>query len=158
MTRAIPTGTLADLYAPTQATHRVDLVTLSSAELASPLRYVNDTMNLESRGNTFAAFAFTVSRPASRANERPRAQLVLDMVDRTVIVALRSIRQPLTVLIEEVDRAAPDTVIQTVTMRGVAAPYTVSSAVVELAPGPVLDEAYPGIEFTPVWFPGAFAR
>ena|SRR3990167_1499966 len=157
MSRSLPNAALAELYvADTDAVWLV-LLTISHADLALPLRLVNDVTNLVSNGNTFTALGFLARLPADRTGP-PRLQLVLDGVDRTLVTAIRSIITPAAVLVQLVRRSAPDTILRSWDLDLRGASYDAQTVTLELAPEPVLDESYPGTDFTPLLFPGMFDR
>jgi len=78
------------------------LVTLSHALLAQPIRVALNTENVISRGNTFIAYPFHITKPEVGSDRAPRARITIDNVDRQIAVAVRTIQTPLDVLIETV--------------------------------------------------------
>ena len=86
------------------------LLTLSHASLAVPIRVSSDAVNTTSRGNTFIAFPFNLTLPDDTDTASPHAKLIIDNIDRSIVLAVRSITTAATLLIEIVRAAAPDTV------------------------------------------------
>ena len=58
------------------------LLEITHADLAVPVRVVNDTQDIVSGGETFVAFSFDITLPADIDKQLPRATLTLDNVGR----------------------------------------------------------------------------
>jgi hypothetical protein len=157
MPRALPSAALAELYAQRSSGVWLTLLTIEHADLPATIRLVNDRASVVSGGDTYAALGFSIQLPAD-AEEIPRASLTVDAVDRTIITALRSITTPATVTVEIVRQSAPDTILASWVLEMRNASYDAQTVTMELYPPPVLDEAYPGTDFTPLLFPGIFDR
>lgn len=156
--RGLPAAALADLFAAHTSGEPVTLLTISHASMpGSPLRLVNHPTNLVSGGDTYVAFPFGAKRPTDK-DEAPRAALVIDAVDRSIIIALRSITSPATVVMETIRVSAPDTILEAYTMRTAEMTYDASRVEIALAPHPVFEQSYPDLAFTPVDFPAMFKR
>jgi hypothetical protein len=148
----------ADLY----GAHCVDvwlaLLTVTHGSFAT-IRVVADHQNVTSRSNVYTAHAFSVRLPADRHEEMPQASIVIDNVDRSLVEAVRSVTTPGTVTIENIRRSDPDTVVRSwpnFELKSVE--IHADSISLVLGPDPVLEESYPGIDFTPLLFPGLFDR
>ena len=77
------------------------------------LRFVNNTVDITSRGEVFKAYGFDFTPPGQGENERQIATLVIDNVDRRIMLAIRSLQSRPTVLVEVVLGSDPDTVEET---------------------------------------------
>lgn len=63
----------------------VYLLEISHAQLAVPVRVVNDTQDLVSNGDTYIALAFRVNLPDDVERALPRARLSVDNVGRELV-------------------------------------------------------------------------
>lgn len=88
------------------------LLTLSHPDLAAPIRVVNNTQNITSGGEIYQAFPFVVELPSERDGEVSGARLSICNVDRTIILAVRSIigKGPATAEVSIVLASSPDVV------------------------------------------------
>lgn len=86
------------------------LVTIDHADLAEPIRVVNNTQDVTSRGDLFVGFPFNITLPDEREDAPSRARLVVDNVSREIAESVRSITSAPTVTIEVIRAADPDTV------------------------------------------------
>src|SRR5579885_2175455 len=66
------------------------LLTLDHDELAAPIRVVNNTVDIVSRGNTYIAYPFQLELPAEDADQISSVRLSIDNVDRTIVQSLRA--------------------------------------------------------------------
>jgi hypothetical protein len=157
MSREVTSTTLDALFA--QQTDKIVLLllTISHTDLDTPIRVVNNTQNITSRGNEYIGFPFSIELPGSSADQLPRVQLTICNVDRQIIIACRSITGPPTVTLEAIRADDPDTLLlesyefQLIDIEADALVVTGT-----LAFEPILDEPYPGYRFTPEFFPGLF--
>jgi hypothetical protein len=136
----------------------LELLTISHASLGDdPLRFVNNTVNVTSRGNTYTAFPFKVTLPRDADRTAPSARLTIDNVSREIAQIIRSISTPPTVLIEIIrmdDFDAVEVSYPTFTLRNV----TISALSVsgELNVDDMMREPYPQRSFVPSEYPGLF--
>jgi hypothetical protein len=86
------------------------LLTISHADLATPIRVVNNNEDIVSRGLTFQAFPFEIVLPNEDPDQPPKAYLRIDNVDRSVIAAVRGISSTPSVTIEVILASAPNNV------------------------------------------------
>ena len=61
------------------------MLEITHPQLTQPIRVVNDTVDVVSNGNTFIAFAFTVSFPDDMEGSLPKARLSVDNVGRDMM-------------------------------------------------------------------------
>lgn len=133
------------------------LLTVTHADLGTPLRYVYDNENVTSGGDLYTAHPFEITLADERDDQPPEIVLVIDNVDREPLTTLRALDSPPTITIEVVLASAPDTIeIGPITteLRGVQ--YDAFTVRGTLAFEPVLSEPYPGYVFEPRLFPAAF--
>ena len=157
MSRSLSATAIAELNAATCAEPYLVLLTIEHDDITT-LRFVNDGANITSGGDVYTALAFSAKLPADRDGP-VSAKITLDNVDRATVVAVRSITTPATVTIELIRHSAPSTIIATWSyLRLLTAEITASQIVLGLTGDAVLDEAYPGTEFTPLDFPAGFDR
>lgn len=94
------------------------LLEINHADLATPVRVVNDNQDLVSNGNTFTALGFHATLPDDLSQGQPRAQLFIDNVGRELTQWIESSggAEGATVRMIQVRRADPDTIEWEVTM------------------------------------------
>lgn len=152
--RTLSTNARAALYAAQSDEVWLQLLTVEHSAIATPIRIVANTENIVSRGETYTAFPFQISLPATSAES---VELVVDNVTRELIEEVRGIDTPLTLTLEVVLASAPDTVE--------AGPFAFQSRAVEydvqrmrftLAYEPLLQEPFPAYTYTPLDYPGLF--
>jgi|APSaa5957512535_1039671.scaffolds.fasta_scaffold24131_3 hypothetical protein len=133
------------------------LLTISHADLAAPIRVVNNNEAIISNSNTFLAFPFKARLPDSKGDSPPRAQVVIDNTDQQLATAIRTISSKATVLPQVIRGADPDTIERTYAtfdMRN--ATWDASSMTFDLVLEDVETEPFPAGSFTPAEFPGLF--
>lgn len=157
MSRGLSDAAKAELYAANCAGVWLTLLTVEHSGF-STLRYVNDRQNVTSGGDVYTALAFSARLPADRDGP-VRAVVSLDNVDQGMVAAVRGITTPATVTIEVIRRSAPDTIVVSYPfLQLVGITISATSIEFELSGDPVLDESYPGTDFTPLSFPAGFDR
>lgn len=133
------------------------LVTIDHADLSVPIRVVNNTQDVTSRGDTFTAFPFDVSLPDAREDAPPRARLVIDNVSREIAQAIRTVTGAPSVTLEVIRAADPDTVEMSMpnfTLRNVR--WDAAKVQGDLVLEDFTAEPYPAGIFSPASFPGLF--
>lgn len=133
------------------------LVTIAHPNLTPTLYFVNDTVDLVSRGNTFLGWPFQLALPEEREDSLPTVQLQIDNVDRQIMQGIRALTTAPTVTLEVVLASSPDTVEAggfNFTLRGVD--YDALVITGTLAPEDILNEPAVWQTFSPANFPGLF--
>ena len=133
------------------------LLTIDHADISPPIRVVNNTTNITSRGDEFIAFPFDIDLPDSTRESLPRARLSIDNVSREIAQAIRKITSPATVLIEVIRASDPDTVeigFPVFKLRDVK--WDVLQVSGDLVVEDLTTEPFPVGQFTPAEFPGIF--
>lgn len=133
------------------------LLTLSHADLAEPLRVTSDAVDTLSRGETFIAYPFELSLPDDDDSRVPRAKLAIDNVDRSIVLAVRSLSTAPVVLVEIVRASDPDTVeARFADFRLANVLYDAHLVQGDLSIEDFTTEPFPAHVFSPSLFPGLF--
>lgn len=133
------------------------LLTIDHDDLAEPIRVVNNTQDITSRGDPYVAYPFEIALPGEDPESVARVTLRIDNVDRQIVQSLRQVQAPLAVALEVVLASSPDTVeAGPFNMTLVAAEYDALVVTGELAFEDVLNEPFPGHSYIPSEYPGLF--
>lgn len=133
------------------------LLTIEHETLPTPLRYVDDKINLVSRDNTYLGFPFAITLPDDDPERQPEARIEIDNTDRQIVETVRSLTSPPTISVEVVLAAQPDTIeIAFLNMKLNATEWDASVVQGTLAYEDVLNEPYPGKSFSPSTTPGLY--
>ena len=133
------------------------LLTIDHADLVEPIRVVNNTEDVTSRGDLFVGYPFEIALPDEDPDSVARVTLRIDNIDRQIVQPLRAIPAPLSVALEVVLASSPDTVeAGPFNMTLVAAEYDALAIAGELAFEDVLNEPFPGHSYVPSEYPGLF--
>ena len=94
------------------------LLEIDHPDLASPIRVVNDTLNLTSNGNEYIAFPFNCILPDDYENRLPRAILSISNVGRDLMQWLETSDggNGATARFQQVMRSRPDQIEWEITM------------------------------------------
>jgi hypothetical protein len=149
MPRSLSPAALASANA--QSTDEVWLVllTIEHNEIDAPIRVVNNTEDIVSRGQTYIGFPFDFELPGEDADAPTKAR-------RRIVEAVRTISSPPLVTLEVILASAPDTVefsFSGLTMREID--YDVSSVSGDLLFESIFAEPVT-YTMTPSRFPGLF--
>lgn len=102
-----------ELQADTSTDPLLILITITHADLGAPLRFVANTVDIVSRGNTFTAYGFGFAAPGDGDGGSTSARIVIDNIDRRIVDTIRGLSTPPEVLVEIVLGSDPDTVEET---------------------------------------------
>lgn len=155
--RTVPAAIRAAALATRTSEVTLAFLDIAHASLAATLHLVNNTADVTKDATTYTACSFEIVLPSDREGEDGTAQLVVDAVDRSMIIAIRSIETPAAITLTIALASAPDTTeVEFGTF--VWRPVTWSKSVIsgELAYADVLDIMIPGDVFSPVNVPGNF--
>ncbi|MDX1539979.1 MAG: DUF1833 family protein [Geminicoccaceae bacterium] len=148
---------IAAAYAEETSEAFLRLLTIRHDDLPSPIRVVHNTVSIVSRGNTFAAAAFDCRLPDEGGDKETIASLSVDVVDREIIEAVRSIQTPAEVDIESVLASDPNTVeLQILGMKMRNVKWDASTAQADLVLDAFVHTPYPKFVFDPANFPALF--
>lgn len=131
------------------------LLTFDHADLAEPVRVVNNTEDIESNGQTYIAFPFQITLPTNTADSPPRARLSIDNVSQEIAQTIRLIGTPPTITIQCVrmdDHDAVEVDLPSFILRNVKMDATTVSGELELED--ITREPFPARTFSPAEFPG----
>jgi len=134
------------------------LLTIGEGQLATPIRIVNDTQDLQlSNGTTFTGFPFRPHLPDDVPEQIPTVQISVDNVDRSIGQTIRQVHRP-KVTLSAVLRSSPDTdQAGPYTFVATAATYDAEKATLSLTfDSDILNEAFPALHVTPQSCPGVF--
>lgn len=133
------------------------LLTISSDQLAEPMRLVNNTESIVSRGNTFNPMPFGFTQPSSLEQETPTAKLVIPNVDKSIGLLVKQASSRLNIVAEEIVASEPDYVQQSIgNLRLINVTCTAVAVEGDLVFDEGLNEPFPSGGFTPGVFPGLF--
>lgn len=138
----------------------VYLLTVNHADLAEPLRFTNNTDNIESNGDLYQAWPFDISLPDQGDDKIPRAQIVFDAADNNMVSVLRSLESQPSISIAIVDVDDPGTIEKSFSNMMVVSQAYTSDYSVSLTLG-MLDltqERAQNLRFDKVRFPGLFPK
>ena len=90
----------------------LDLVEITHADLATPLRVVNDREDVVHNGDTFIAMGFEITKPDEPEHGNPQAQLVIDNVGKELVswLEIADWSQQTSVRLIQILRSDPNTV------------------------------------------------
>lgn len=134
------------------------LLEIEHAQLATPIRIVNDTQDIVSNGDTYTAFAFRVSLPDDIDKQLPRARLSVDNVGRELVQWLDASAggKGATVRVMQVMRDAPDLIEFEITLDLLNVSQTAAEVSAELGFDDTLNLAGLPISYRPDIAPGLF--
>lgn len=136
------------------------LVTIEHPDLPEPIYLNNSGANLVSRGHTFLALPFQPTLVEDSDDRPPQAKLIMDNLDRTLVVALREAAaggDAPVVALEVVKASDPDLVEAAFTdfeIREIT--YNTLTIEATLTLESLFQEPACGYSFTPTHFPGLF--
>lgn len=134
------------------------LLTINHVSFTEPIRVVNNTETITSRGNAFTAYPFQVTLPDEDDQKQPQVRLSIQNASQEIMAAIRNAGlDDITVVVEVVRAAAPDTLeiaLPQFLLRNVQA--DVASISGDLVLEDLTKEGFPTGRFTPAYFPGLF--
>lgn len=158
-----------DMLAPESASDVRVLLTLTSPELAQPIRVADGftqrlsesgadvIYGVRSRGLDFVFIPMVISLPTDLDSGTPRCQMTIHDVQRTLTPAIRTLSAPLTATIEVVSTTSPSVVeIEFPQFKLGAIQYSADQITADLTVESEAQEPFPAGLFTPVGFPGLF--
>lgn len=120
-----------------------------------PLRVVNNTLDVVSRGNTFQACGFEIILPSDDGEAIPNVKLTIPNADREIVEWIRGFPTAPTLMMEIVLSNQPDIVERSIDwMRLSNVTYDAIQITGTLAVENVLSAGFPGEKYSPVRFPG----
>ncbi len=111
MSRTLSAATIEALNSADTSEIFLILLTIETADPATPIRAVNNTVDVVSNGNTFTAFPFRLSLPTdSEEIGISAAKLSIDNIDRQIVTGIRFMTFDPEITMEVVRAADPDTI------------------------------------------------
>ena len=136
------------------------IITITHPDLEQPLRYVNDTVNLEFEEATYTALPFRFVLPPDIKDKQPTARIELDNINRDLINLIRTVEQPPTLEVSIVRKPSSGTPVREIgpfTFRMLNIKYNVVTLSADLGfNADFLNESATADYFTPNIFPGLF--
>jgi hypothetical protein len=157
MPRTVSLPALQAMLAQQTSAVFLELLTVDHADLSSPIRLVNNTVDITSNANVFTAAAFRSSLPTDTEKRAPSARITVSNIDQTIIIALRSVSSPPTFTLAVISADTPDTYeygpidLELRDYQTTAQAITMTIALEDFA-----QEGWPSLRFDPVNFPGLF--
>lgn len=131
------------------------LIEIDHADLADPIRVVNNKENITSNGEIFVGYPFEVFLPDSKEDSPPTAKLKIDNVSREIGQAIRSISSPPSVVIRIVRMETPDIIeAEFVGMKLRHVSYDALSVEGKLEFEDLTREPFPAYTFSPANYAG----
>lgn len=155
--RTVSSAAHAAIYAAQTDAAFLMLLTVSHADLDAPIRVTSDGVATTHGGQTYNPWSFAIALPFERDDQLSATRLVIDAIDHSIVIALRSITSAPTVELKVVLASSPDTIEAgpfTFTLKNAA--YDVATVEGDLAFEDILNEGFPGGSFVPTSHPGLF--
>jgi len=136
----------------------LEFLTIEHPELATPLYRVNNPTSIVKGGITYLPWGFKVDRPVDKDGELGDAALTIDVVDLSLIIAIRSVDTPVLVTIDIALADDPDATPELSLGKFEWRPITYTDLIMSgtLAYKDRLNVSVPALEITPVNVPGSF--
>jgi hypothetical protein len=148
------------IQAPATSEVLLDLLTITHPDLTGgPLRFVNNPVNVISRGNRFIASAFAAQAPSQVEEGEPTAAIEIQNIDRAIEQKLAGLTGEPTFTLEIVLASAPNLVVLGPFELPLASVDT-SASTIRLTLGganPLLTKLFPRARFNSQDFPGLSA-
>jgi hypothetical protein len=156
--RALSLAARRAMFAPSTDQVFLALLTISGTGIPTPLRFVNNSEDVVSNGNTHLAYPFQISLPDEREDSPAQVTLIIDNIDQSIVAGIRLLTKPPKITLEVILASDPDTVEAgpfEFSLNGVE--YNAITVTGTLAFEEVLNEPYPCDSFDPTRFPGLYA-
>jgi hypothetical protein len=158
MPRTLPTAVVTAVNSQTTPSAFLVLLEAYHSTIGT-LRFVNNTENVVSNGQTFNAYPFSVLLPPDDPALQVRARLVLSHVTSELNV-LRSVagsRERATFSLKVIEGSDPDTILQSISgLVAASVSYNAETLEIDLTIDNFLTEPFPSATFSPSTFPGIF--
>lgn len=109
MSRTIPAAIRAAALASRTNEVTLAFLDIEHDDLLAAIRVVNNPVAVTRGGNAYAPVDFKIVLPVDKDGEIGNASLIVDAVDRSIIIALRSVVTPVSVTVAIALASAPDT-------------------------------------------------
>jgi len=155
MSRSVSTSFLSAVNV--QETDEVFLILLQidHSTLGSPIRLVNNMVDIVSNGFSFIGYPFAISLPDDIEDQLPSVNMTIDNVDRQIVAAVRTISSPATISMSLILASDPNTIeVGPIEMTLREVKYNALHVTGTLQPADLLNEMFPVDQFTPGKYPG----
>ena len=110
MSNQLSNQLLAQLFAQGSGDPFLTLVTLSHASFSAPIRLVNNSVNIISRGDTYLAFPMKIKLPMDDGESAREVSIEFDNVSQYLLDGFRSVTTEIGVKIEMILASLPNDV------------------------------------------------
>lgn len=157
MARTLSTAAKAAIFSAFTDKAVIALVTITHSDLGTPIRLAANSVDIVSGGDTYTAWPMELAFMSDEEGTPPRASIVIDNVDRTIIAQLRALDEPPDVTLEAVLADTPDTIeVSQPNLRFDQMTYNAQTIQIDLALDYYLTEPASAVQFDPSRFPGLF--
>ncbi len=157
MSNNLSPALIAQLYGQISSDPLLILLTLTHDSFGSPIRLVRNTEDVVSRGETFMTFPFQIKLPADDGESNREVNIEFDNVSQELIDELRTVVDPISVLVELVLASDPDFVqtdVKDLKLRNIR--YNAQTINATLFMDSFLNVPLTSEKYTPRTFPGIF--
>lgn len=157
MPNQIPQSLLVELLKQESGEVVLVLLTLSHPSFGTPVRLVNNTSDVISRGQVFTAFPFSVVLPPDDGETAREVSIVLDNTSLELIGKFRSVIDEIPATVEIIMASLPDEVQRSMdglVVRNIQ--YNASTISAKLSLDNFLNTELTSEKYTPSRFPGLF--
>lgn len=148
---------MSQLFAQESGDALLTLITLDHPSFGSPVRLVNNSSDVVSRGILYTAFPFRITLPADDGEKAREVDLVLDNVSLEIIGYLRSVTEEIPTKLEIILASIPDEV--QISMEGLVVrnmQYNLKMITAKLGQDNFMFTEMTSEKYTPLKYPGLF--
>lgn len=158
MSNDLSSEMVAQLFAQSSNDPLLTLVTLNHSSFVTPIRLVNNTEAIVSRGNTFLGFPMKITLAPDDGEQAREVQIEFDNVSLYLVDALRSVdATPIEVFVEMILASIPNEVqisVEELKIRQIQ--YNRQKITARLYMDDFLNTAVTSEKYSPTNFPGLF--
>lgn len=148
---------IAQLFAQESSDPFLTLVTLTHESFTAPIRLVNNTKDIVSRGNTFAAFPMKIRLPMDDGETARDFSIQFDNVSLELIEEIRTVTTQISVKLEMILASLPDVVQMAQDELAInSVTYNSQSIVAKIVLDSFLNVEMTSERYNPSNFPGLF--
>lgn len=148
---------LTELYGQQSGDPFLTLFTLTHPTFSLPLRFVNNSEDIVSNGDTYTAFPVRVILPPDDNESAREVRISFDNISLEVIDQFRSVTTPITASLQMVLASDPNTIqysLEELKLTGIT--YDIRSISASLVMDDFLSVGLTSERYTPTNFPGIF--
>jgi hypothetical protein len=153
MPRTISHDAMRAMLAQSTSEVFIELLVIEHSDMAEPLRFCNNSVDVISNGNVYRAFPFQATLPSDEEDREPRLELTISNVDRTIVQAVRGLSGRPTFTISVITASEPNVYqfnphpFDVLSVRG-----GVDTLVFTAIFSEFVQEVFPRLSFSPVHF------